>query len=78
YYGCSTDIWTSSKRNMFISLTLHFVQGGSMRTIDFACQPFNESHTGVNIARILKSIFVDKGLDPKKCLGITMDNAANM
>ena len=32
----------------------------------------------MNIAEKLKDILVEKGLDPIKCTGVTMDNAANM
>lgn len=63
---------------MFISLTIHFVDGRKLRTIDLACEPFKDSHTGVNIAKRVKDIIIAKGLQPKKCTGITIDNAANM
>ncbi|CAB1100752.1 unnamed protein product [Ectocarpus sp. CCAP 1310/34] len=63
---------------MFISFTIHFVDGETLRTIDLACRPFNVTHSGENIAKELKSILTDAGLDPKKCTGITMDNASNM
>ena len=63
---------------MFISFTIHFVVGDSLRTIDLTCQPFNVPHTGVNTAQKLKTILVDKGLNPMKCTGITLDNVYNM
>ncbi|CAN0005502.1 unnamed protein product, partial [Laminaria digitata] len=74
----STDIWTGTSRKMFISLTIHFADGDLLRSLDLACEPFNVAHTGVNIAQKLKTILVDKGLDPKKCTGVTIDNASNM
>ncbi|CAM9295314.1 unnamed protein product [Pylaiella littoralis] len=78
YFGGSTDIWTGSNGNMSISFTLHIIDGGELRSIDFACEPFNVAHTGAHIAGKLKTIVTDRGLDPKRCTGITIDNAANM
>ncbi|CAM9536367.1 unnamed protein product, partial [Hapterophycus canaliculatus] len=78
FYGGSTDIWTGRHRKMFISFTIHFVDGDSLRTIDLDCQPLNVTHSGENIANELKAIIVRKGLNPMKCMGITTDNASNM
>ncbi|CAN0272807.1 unnamed protein product, partial [Scytosiphon promiscuus] len=63
---------------MFISFTIRFVDAGSLRTIDLACEPFNVAHTGENIAKKLMVILVNKGLNPMKCTAITTDNASNM
>ncbi|CAM9649990.1 unnamed protein product, partial [Laminaria digitata] len=78
FFGGSTDIWTGRNRKMFISFTIHFVDGPVLRSIDLACRPFNKAHTGANIAQELKNIMVTTGLDPMKCTAITMDNASNM
>ena len=78
FFAGSTDIWTGTHQMMFISFTLHFVDGETLRTIDLACRPFSIKHTGENIAQALKSIVTDAGLDPIKFTAITMDNASNM
>ena len=78
FFGGSTDIWTGKRKRMFISFTIHVVDGASLRTLDLACQPFDVTHSGENIAKELKAILGKKGLDPMKCTGITTDNASNM
>lgn len=78
HYGASTDIWTGGKRKMYISCTLHFCDGPNLRTVDLVCAPFNEQHSGENIAKKLKAVLVEKGMDPMKCTAITTDNASNI
>lgn len=78
FFGGSTDIWTGRNRKMFISFTIHFVDGPALRSIDLACRPFNKAHTGANSAQELNNIMITTGLDPMKCTAITMDNASNM
>lgn len=78
YFGGLTDIRTGSSLKMYFSSTTHFADGHILRSIDFACEPFNFSHTRVNIARMLKTVLIAKVIDPKKCTGITVDNVASM
>lgn len=78
YFGGSTDVWIGNKRKIFISFSIHFVDGPILRTIDLACERFYGLQTGAFIAKKLETVLVDKGLDPKKCAGITIDNAPNM
>ncbi|CAM9198690.1 unnamed protein product [Ectocarpus sp. 12 AP-2014] len=74
YFGASTDVWTGTRKNKYISFVVHVYDGRAMRAIDLACAPFREApHTGTNIAAKLKAILNEKGLDPTKCTGIVTD-----
>lgn len=72
------NIETGRKNDVFISITVHVVVGTELLSIDLVCAPSNVAHTGVDIAAALRQLPKERGLDPKLCVGITMDNAANM
>ncbi|CAM9115024.1 unnamed protein product, partial [Hapterophycus canaliculatus] len=81
-FSATTDIWTAPNKESFISLVIsHIVRKpGSWQlvSLDLECSPFNEAHTGENIAAKLVDLIKACGLDQKKCVIMTTDNASNM
>lgn len=81
-YSATTDIWTAPNKNSFISLVVSYIDrkpgAWKLITMDLECSPFNESHTGDNIAAKLLDLIDGCGLDKTRCMAMTTDNASNM
>ncbi|XP_054261417.1 zinc finger BED domain-containing protein 4-like [Macrosteles quadrilineatus] len=77
----SSDLWTSSANDSFLSVNAHFVDDSfSLKTHCLANAHFEDEHNGRNIAGKLKQIVEQQyGLRPQtvRIFGLT-DNASNM
>lgn len=73
----TADAWSAHKR-AFMGVTLHYVDPDTliMQSIALACRRFKNSHTGENIAKLLKSIF-DEFKVISKIQNVVTDNAAS-
>lgn len=63
---------------MSFSITVHVIVRSELMSLTLVCEPFNVAHTGINIAVALRQRLKERGQDPKLCVGITINNAANM
>lgn len=76
-HAITTDIWTSSGQDSFISYTAHFITVNWERKVAvIRCMPYNTDHTGDNISNVLHDISNDWGLGDISA--VVRDNAANM
>ena len=76
----TTDIWTTDKCvDLYIGVTVHFVNSYTKKRNVFriCLRLFNNPHTGINIAKMLKNIFVEFNISAKVFRGLS-DNASNM
>lgn len=78
YVSITTDIWTSSSNESYICVSCHFIDlNFTIGRAILATTQMDESHTGENIAKVIKEICVKWGIfDKISC--IVTDNAANM
>jgi hypothetical protein len=76
----TTDIWSSKcSTDSFIGITAHMVNPVSKKreVYRICCRVFNIRHTGINIAKMMKNLFIEFGID-RKVLFVLSDNASNM
>lgn len=79
YFSLSSDIWTSMKRESFISLTLHYVDASfDMHSWTLEVTEIPGKHDGDAIAGVLVSCFSWWRLDPERCVIFLRDGATNM
>lgn len=76
----TTDIWSSKcSTDSFIGITTHMVNPSTHKreVYRICCRVFNSKHSGINIARMMKRLFVEFHIE-KKVFRIISDNASNM
>ena len=72
----TTDIWSSKGcQNSYLGITTHSVTR-KKENYRISCRLFDCSHTGQNIAKMMKRIFVEFGIQSKISI-ILSDNASN-
>ncbi|XP_057213823.1 E3 SUMO-protein ligase ZBED1-like [Triplophysa rosa] len=79
YYAATTDLWSSRTTEPYIRLTIHFINEDfqlKSRCLQTAFSP--EDHTSENIATGMREALSAWGLDERRLVCITTDNAANM
>ena len=58
YISCTTDIWSSVSRDSYLSLTVHFITSSFQKKhVCLHTCPFDEQHTGQQIATKLTNCF---------------------
>ena len=76
-YSVGLDLW-SSHHSGYMGINLHYLDKDWERVIfNLACTPFDESHTGLNIATTLHTILDDWKIKSKMAVCLR-DNAKNM
>jgi hypothetical protein len=74
----TTDCWTSSNNDSFISVTVHFLdENFKIQSMLLTCSIFDKSHTSENLAKELLTIAKDWAIEGKIVLAVS-DNAANI
>lgn len=75
----TTDLWTSSIQEPYISLTVHYVDAAFvMKAHTLETQYIPDRHTGVNLALTMKDLMESWGIGANDMRVITTDSAANM
>ena len=76
----TTDGWTSRGMQSYITITAHTLDSDwEMINVVLQTRPLFESHTGANIAEILRAAIIEWDLNrPNNSLAIVTDNARNM
>lgn len=76
----TTDGWTSRATHSYITITAHVLTSEwEMQSYVLQTRQLSESHTGVNIAEVLKSAVKEWGLDKIGTrIAVVTDNASNM
>lgn len=79
YFALTTDMWTSTANDDYISLTIHSVNT-NFELVQKALEviPFGASHTGEHIAETLGNILEDWNISINQIVACVHDNAANM
>ncbi|KAK7919245.1 hypothetical protein WMY93_010529 [Mugilogobius chulae] len=76
--GLTCDGWTSRATESYMTFTVHFInEDWEMKSYVLQTRAMHETHTGANIADVLKAAVDEWSLDPKKPVFVT-DNASNM
>lgn len=79
YYAATTDWWSSRITEPYISLTVHFInEDFQFKSRCLQTAFFPEDHTSENIATGMREAVAAWGLDERRQVCITTDNAANM
>ena len=77
--GITTDIWTSSANESYISVVGHFIDGDwKMTSCVLGTYPFPGNHTAVNIVEKLREAMREYGFSMECVKGIVHDQASNM
>lgn len=77
-FTATSDMWSSSSNQSYVSLTIHFIDANWQRKmIVLSCQPIYETHTAENIASTLRGILEEWGLLSKIHIFVR-DSGANM
>ncbi|CAF1069647.1 unnamed protein product [Brachionus calyciflorus] len=77
-FHVTTDIWTSSPGDPYISVTLHFIDNqNKLKHLLLDMRHFPGVHDYITISDMLDKIFKDYGIK-HKIYSITSDNASNM
>ncbi|CAL4106216.1 unnamed protein product, partial [Meganyctiphanes norvegica] len=79
YISITTDIWSSSSDDTFISCTGHCIFDNFVQqVVVLHTRPFPKNPTGENISKILKNMVQEYNIPNYKIHAIVHDNAANM
>ncbi|KAK6176239.1 hypothetical protein SNE40_014559 [Patella caerulea] len=74
----TTDMWTLINMEPYMSLTVHFIeQDWKLKSINLGAIPFNDDHTGVNMAEEIKVTLQKWNLKLDDVISGTTDNASN-
>lgn len=77
--SCTTDGWSSLTGDPYVSLTVHFMTPQwELRTYCLRTIYMPESHTGENVAQMLKTILGEYNLRLADVTTFTTDNGSNM
>ncbi len=79
YFSATTDLWSSSTMEPYISLTVHFIT--EEWRLDSKCLQvlfIPEDHTGKNLAEALKLSLEQWSLQQDSLVAITTDNGSNV
>ena len=78
FFACTTDGWTSSATQSYITVTLHYVDDEwSIAGLVLQTKLIEESHTAINLADFLQTCFHEWGTRDRFIIGMT-DNAKNI
>lgn len=79
YVSLTTDGWSSTCRDPYLSLTAHFINSDwTLQTKCLHTMYCPDSHTGENIANFVRSAVSEYGLSVDSVMSVTTDGAANM
>jgi hypothetical protein len=74
----TSDMWTASNNDAFLSLTIHFIDNNwVLKNFLLDIIPFSIRHTGVNIATAIMDVLQEFDL-AERTLALTTDNASSM
>ena len=79
FLSIDTDLWSNLAKKNFISLMAHCTfPNFDQQLVVLNSKPFNESHTGHNICKIMNEMIDEWKIPPHKIHNIIHDNASNM
>ena len=74
----TSDMWTASNNDAFLSLTIHFVDNNwVLKNFLLDIIPFSIRHTGINMATAIMNVLQEFDL-AEKTLALMTDNASSM
>lgn len=77
YVAISSDLWTSPATEGYLTITCHFIHGGTLRTAVLSTSNLMGNHTAVAIADAVRSILEEYNIR-RKTVCIVTDNGSNM
>ena len=79
FFAATTDIWSSSTMEPYLSYTLHHIsEEWQLKNHCLETLYLPQNHTGTNIAEALESILESWSLKSEQQICITTDNGSNM
>ena len=79
YFSCTADGWSSCTTEPYLSLTVHFITDDwKLATCCLRTLYMPDSHTGENIASMVRSILREYDCNLSEVVSITTDSGANM
>lgn len=62
----------------FLGVTVHFIENFEMKSINIACEPLHDHHTGEHLSEMINKICEDWSLSHEKIVSVTTDNGSNI
>src|SRR5277367_434718 len=80
FFSITTDGWTSTVKDEYCSLTVHFVnkQSWELESLTLECLHVPQSHTAVELLKVLRHMLKNWGLKESKLSAASTDNARNI
>ncbi|CAH2108873.1 unnamed protein product [Euphydryas editha] len=72
------DEWKDLQLRSFLGVTVHFIENFEMKSINIACEPLHDNHTGEYLSEMINKICDVWGLSHDKIVSITTDNGSNI
>ncbi|XP_053952389.1 E3 SUMO-protein ligase ZBED1-like [Anastrepha ludens] len=72
------DEWKDMQLRSFLGVTVHFIENFEMKSVNIACEPLHDNHTGEYLSEMVLNVCEDWGLSHDKIVSVTTDNGANM
>ncbi|KAL0872158.1 hypothetical protein ABMA27_004567 [Loxostege sticticalis] len=78
YIALTTDLWTSDSSKSYMTLTIHFINEDTFKSLTISTREVKDAHTSENLAREIKDVLETEWNILDKIICVTTDNAANI
>ena len=79
YFSATTDLWTSTSGDPYITLTCHFIdRSWELKSLCLQTHYIPEDHTAENISVVLAETLQQWKLEDNRLVGITADSGSNV
>lgn len=78
FYSATTDLWSSRTMQPYMSLTVHFIENWTLRSVCLQTAYFPDDHKGEIIAQGLKDALTSWNLDEDRLVCMTTDSGTNI
>ncbi|XP_056111044.1 E3 SUMO-protein ligase ZBED1-like [Rhinichthys klamathensis goyatoka] len=78
FYSATTDLWSSRTMQPYMSLTVHYIDDWTLRSVCLQTAYFPDDHTGEIIAQGLKDALTSWNLDEERLICMTTDSGTNI
>ncbi|XP_057662496.1 E3 SUMO-protein ligase ZBED1 [Diorhabda carinulata] len=72
------DEWKDMQLRCFLGVSVHFIENYKMKTINIACKPLHDNHTGEYLSEVILKVCENWELSHEKIVSVTTDNGRNI
>ena len=78
FMSLKSDLWSDLNQRSYLSLTMHYIWEGKLKSMILAVEQMMDNHTCGNIQSLIEKILEDFHIEKTKIVGIVTDNARNI